>query len=113
VKQAIYAANEEQIKLLAEKGIFDYLGIFIQNPDPVLILAGLSGIEKFLAMGALIGLKEGTENKFLEQLEQKGWVKIIESLQTHLNVEIYKLALSILERFQALQDSDLLDENFL
>ncbi len=95
--------------MLADKGIFDCLGIFIQNPDPEMIMAGLIGIEKFLAMGALIGLKEGTENKFLEQIERNGWVKIIESLQGHENIEIYQVAVNILERFHALQELDMFD----
>jgi len=58
-----------------------------------------------LNMGAYLANQNKTENQFLIELENKGGVVVIDNLQIHPSIGIYKRALKILETHFELEDN--------
>jgi len=98
-------ASPIQMIRLVECYIIDLFCEYLKHDDPQNIEIALDGIINVLNMGAYLANQNKTENQFLIELENKGGVVIIDTLQTHPSIGIYNRALKILE------DHFELDEN--
>ena len=68
-------------------------------PDARSVAVALEGLSNVLAIGSEEPFIQNGENPFANKLEELGGLDIIEELQYHNNMLVYKKALKILEKF--------------
>jgi len=98
-------ASPIQMIRLVECYIIDLFCEYLKHDDPQNIEIALDGIANVLNMGAYLANQNKTENQFLIELENKGGVVVIDNLQIHPSIGIYKRALKILETHFELEDN--------
>lgn len=87
---AIKNANQEQLRVLCEKGIVEYFGKLLEEEGDMNVPAiGLRGIKEMLSIGAI----------YWENLAECHLLSGIERLQNSANSQIAELTVEIIEKF--------------
>merc|ERR1719158_1539117 len=99
VSNATTGGTPQQIDLMVVLGCIPPLCEFLKVPDLRLIMVALEGIENILDAGNEIAKDNGTDNPYVDMVEECKGLETIFQLQTHQNSQIYDKASSIVEDF--------------
>lgn len=87
------SGNKDQVAQLIEEGVIPPFCDLLQCKDPQVIQVVLDGINNMLKMAG------PNVDRVTTMIEECSGLDKIEALQAHENMEIYKLAYDILERY--------------
>jgi len=110
IVNAICRGSDEQIRYLVHQSVIAPLCDLFKARDPEIIMMALEGIESILRVGAKDMPRHGGMNKHAGFVEECGGLDLIEELQRHENVEIFKKAVHMLQiYFIDTQEDDMED----
>jgi len=96
--------SEAQIARVFELGAVPPLAALLVVSDPRVIEVAMTGLENILVAMGEISKRAGEVNPATTAIEECGGLDRLEQLQSHANESIYSKALSLLERFFAVEE---------
>ena len=90
-----------QIRYLVSQGCIKPLCDLLQSMDNKIVQVALDGLENILKIGDLDRQTSGpgSENKYASYIEEAGGMHAIHNLQQHDNLDIYKKAFNIMDKY--------------
>ncbi|RWS15728.1 Importin subunit alpha-7-like protein [Dinothrombium tinctorium] len=118
ITNATSGGSPEQTKYLVEQGCIPPMCELLTVMDAKIIHVALNGLENILRVGDIIAKSEGGNgvNPYAVMIEECYGLDKIEFLQSHENVDVYKKAFDIIERYFGTDDEEqnvapVVDEN--
>lgn len=97
-----------QIRYLVTQGCIKPLCDLLQTMDNKIIQVALDGLDNILKVGEMDkqSAGPGATNQYARYVEECGGMHMIHNLQQHDNLEIYKKAFNIMDKYFADEDED-------
>jgi importin subunit alpha-1 len=95
---ATYGGSATQISYLVDLGIIEQLCELLASSDTRMILVSLEGLDNVLKQGESKS-KAGVTNAYVQRVEACAGLDKLESLQSHVNVDIYNRVVALLETY--------------
>jgi len=106
ISNATSGGSPKQIAYLVSLGVIEPLINLLNVKDVKTINVALEGLENILAAGAKDAEENQGNNPYVDKIDEINGIDIIEDLQFHENVDIYKKAIGILEEYFGADDEE-------
>jgi len=106
ISNATSGGAPKQIAYLVSQGVIEPLVNLLNVKDVKTINVALEGLENILASGQKDAEENQGTNPYVDKIDEINGIDIIEDLQFHENVDIYKKAIGILEEYFGADDEE-------
>eukprot|EP00088_Acartia_fossae_P056957 TRINITY_DN663_c0_g1_i10.p1 TRINITY_DN663_c0_g1~~TRINITY_DN663_c0_g1_i10.p1 ORF type:complete len:543 (+),score=153.26 TRINITY_DN663_c0_g1_i10:47-1675(+) len=106
ITNASSGGTTEQIRYLVEQGCIPPLCDLLTVMDSKIVQVALNGLENILRLGEQEAKTTGGPNPYAVIIEEVFGLDKIEFLQSHENIDIYKKAFDIIERYFGTEEED-------